>query len=280
MKTTQPLIVVGLDRSEADHGVLASAARIAARMNARLLLVHAAPIPRAVMEAFATPIASLEKTMLDEAQAYVDAAAKALPPAMVAVALASYGVAWSSLCDAAKRHAAKLVVVGARGHRRTHLLGSTATVVVNHSPCSVYVARDRPGKDTERVLAGLDGSDLSTLVLGEAAAFAHGEQRRVLIFRAIEPDSVPAREAAAAERAKLELAAYASKVEARAPVDLHVRAGVAWSALCDAARDYDVDLLVIGAHGHGAAKRLLGTTAARVVVHAAQSVLVARGSST
>ena len=42
------------------------------------------------------------------------------------------------------------------------------------------------------------------------------------------------------------------------------------------AKELDVDLVVIGSHGHGAIDRILGSTAAKIVNHADRSVLVVR----
>ena len=53
-------------------------------------------------------------------------------------------------------------------------------------------------------------------------------------------------------------------------------AGEGADAICSAAREHDVDLIVIGSHGYGILDRLLGTTAAKVVNHADRSVLVVR----
>jgi nucleotide-binding universal stress UspA family protein len=60
----------------------------------------------------------------------------------------------------------------------------------------------------------------------------------------------------------------------------------AWSAssphspprddICRTARELDVDLIVIGPHGYRGLDRVLGTTAAKVVNHAARNVLVVR----
>lgn len=52
--------------------------------------------------------------------------------------------------------------------------------------------------------------------------------------------------------------------------------GVAWDAIGWVAKDEDVDLIVIGAHGYGRFERMIGTTASRVVHHADRSVLVVR----
>jgi universal stress protein F len=52
--------------------------------------------------------------------------------------------------------------------------------------------------------------------------------------------------------------------------------GVPWQAVCSAAVDEHVDLIVIGSHGYGGVDHLLGTTAAKIVNHADRPVLVWR----
>ncbi|NUO53699.1 MAG: universal stress protein, partial [Polyangiaceae bacterium] len=54
------------------------------------------------------------------------------------------------------------------------------------------------------------------------------------------------------------------------------RVGTPWASICEAAKECNADLIVIGSHGYGGLDRLLGTTAAKVVNHAECSVLVAR----
>lgn len=44
-----------------------------------------------------------------------------------------------------------------------------------------------------------------------------------------------------------------------------VESGNASDVICAAAREYDADVVVIGAHRYGVLERVLGTTAARVV---------------
>jgi nucleotide-binding universal stress UspA family protein len=72
------------------------------------------------------------------------------------------------------------------------------------------------------------------------------------------------------------LAAAASHVPSESLAGTRVTIGAPWQAICDAARDENVDLIVIGSHGYSAVDRLLGTTAAKVVNHADRSVLVVR----
>jgi nucleotide-binding universal stress UspA family protein len=56
-----------------------------------------------------------------------------------------------------------------------------------------------------------------------------------------------------------------------------VHIGTPWQGICSAADQFHVDLILIGSHGYSGLDRLIGTTAAKVVNHAKQSVLVVRG---
>jgi nucleotide-binding universal stress UspA family protein len=65
-------------------------------------------------------------------------------------------------------------------------------------------------------------------------------------------------------------------VPATVPGKTLVRHGIIYKEILDAAADLDVDLIIIGAHRPSLKDYLLGTNAARVVRHAACSVLVMR----
>ena len=62
--------------------------------------------------------------------------------------------------------------------------------------------------------------------------------------------------------------------------DCHYRTGKASTEICDVARKCDADLIVIATHGHTSLKHLiLGSTAEKIVCHAACPVLVVREAS-
>lgn len=57
----------------------------------------------------------------------------------------------------------------------------------------------------------------------------------------------------------------------------HIRAGRAFDEVCQAARELSADLIVCGTHGYrGMARLLLGSTAEKIVQHAAAPVLIVR----
>src|SRR5262249_7285324 len=74
---------------------------------------------------------------------------------------------------------------------------------------------------------------------------------------------------------------YLDEVAARLPEGMVaatvVHVGTPWQGICATADDQKADLVVIGSHGDSGLDRLIGTTAAKVVNHAKQSVLVVRG---
>jgi len=86
--------------------------------------------------------------------------------------------------------------------------------------------------------------------------------------------------AAVAELLEGEAKKYLDKLALALPPNLVlgtlVHIGSPWSAICQAAEDQNADMIVIGSHGYSGIDKLIGTTAAKVVNHAKQSVLVVR----
>lgn len=137
-----------------------------------------------------------------------------------------------------------------------------------------------------RILVALDGSPRAPGVLAAADALAGRTGARLILFRAVglptdlppaalglSPDELPA---ALQAWARADLERVAATVPAERLEGVHVKLGTPWQAICEAARELDVDLVVIGSHGYGGLDRILGTTAAKVVNHADRSVLVVR----
>ena len=138
----------------------------------------------------------------------------------------------------------------------------------------------------KRILVALDGSPHAHHVLASAVDLAQHTDGKLLLFRAVE---VPMESAALAfslppseleaqmqKAATAGLSDYTKEVPPELLEGARVGVGSAWRAICDAAHDADVDLIVVGSQGYGALERILGTTASRVVNHADRSVLVVR----
>ncbi len=142
----------------------------------------------------------------------------------------------------------------------------------------------------EKILVALDGSPRSPDVLAAAVELAQRTQARLWLYRAVGlPQELPAlafsRSPSDLAPMLLELAEEGlKKYAATVPAELlgGVRASVAipWQGVCEAAKQADADLVVIGSHGYHGLDRVLGTTAARIVNHCDRTVLVVKASPT
>jgi nucleotide-binding universal stress UspA family protein len=137
-----------------------------------------------------------------------------------------------------------------------------------------------------RILVALDNSPRAAAVLASAVEVARRFGGQLVLFRGVGiPLEIPA--AALSQppaalpqlleaTAREELMARSRDLPPEVTPTISVKLGVPWEAICRAAMELDVDLIVIGSHGFSGIDRLLGTTAARVVNHADRPVLVVR----
>ncbi len=138
----------------------------------------------------------------------------------------------------------------------------------------------------KKILVAIDTSAAAPHVLGRAAELAKAFGASVLLVRAVglptelppealsmDPDSVTGLLVKAAER---DLERAAASFPPEIVVERSVQVGTPWRIICDLADDNDVDLVVIGAHGHRLLDRVLGTTTNRVVSHTERSMHIVR----
>lgn len=139
-----------------------------------------------------------------------------------------------------------------------------------------------------RILVGLDGSPRAPKVLEAAARLAELAGGKLVLYRAITVSPDLPREVLVETDRRLEDILLANARDELAHTAAHLRPdllekmvtafAIPWDGICRAAREYEVDLIVIGSHGYGGIDRLLGTTAGKVVNHADRNVLVVRNS--
>ena len=144
----------------------------------------------------------------------------------------------------------------------------------------------------ERIVVGLDGSDVSEIALHTGAELAKGLGVPLHLVRVADLAVVPwgPAEAAAAyaelsdemTEEKREAEEYLESLaaplrQAGQNVTVEVRSGPAAAELCEAAKPSD--LLVVASHGRSGWRRLvLGSVAEEVVKHASAPVLVVRAA--
>jgi nucleotide-binding universal stress UspA family protein len=141
----------------------------------------------------------------------------------------------------------------------------------------------------KRILVALDGSPRAEGVLAAAIAAARTEGGRLFLVRAIGlVGDIPKDLWQTTDEPLLDVmnhraGEYLAKCQTTVPPELQggtrVAVGSPWEAICQTARSYEADLVVVGSHGYSGIDRLLGTTAAKVVNHAPCSVLVVKAAS-
>jgi universal stress protein F len=140
----------------------------------------------------------------------------------------------------------------------------------------------------KRLLVGLDGSPRATKVLEAAARLAELAGGKLVLYRAITVSPDLPREVLVETDRRLEDVLLANARDDLARTAAHLRPelvekvvtafAIPWDGICRAAREGEVDLIVIGSHGYSGIDRILGTTAGKVVNHADRNVLVVRNS--
>lgn len=138
----------------------------------------------------------------------------------------------------------------------------------------------------KRILVAVDSSNRAERVLGAAVRLAEMADAKLVVYRAIGlPPDLPHEmfsltdvrlEDYLLEHAHRELERLLQSVPKARIEKITTSLATAWDGICTAAKENDVDLIVIGSHGYGGLDRLLGTTAGKVVNHADRNVLVVR----
>ena len=138
----------------------------------------------------------------------------------------------------------------------------------------------------KRILVAIDGSPRAATVVAAAARMAELSNASLVLFRAIGvPSDMPQGvltvhgrdlEDVLIGNAHSELEQIAATLPKGRVERIVTPFATAWDGICRAARELDVDLVVIGSHGYGGLDRVIGTTAAKVVNHADRNVLVVR----
>lgn len=138
----------------------------------------------------------------------------------------------------------------------------------------------------KRILVALDASERAPGVLAAAARLAVLADAKLIVFRAIGvPPEMPPElfkvtdvrlEDVLRNNAHTDLSRLVADLPRERVEKIVAELATPWDGICRAAREQDVDLVVIGSHGFGGLDRLLGTTAAKVVNRSDRNVLVVR----
>lgn len=138
-------ILVGVDGSERQSGVLRAAVALARKFSARLLLVRVVGLGTHLpVGALETSPEAVPRLLEEEARQQLEQLEQQwIPAELRAGTRVELGTPWEGIDRLAKDEDVDLIVVGSHGYGGLdRLLGTTAAKVVNHADRSVLVVRD------------------------------------------------------------------------------------------------------------------------------------------
>jgi nucleotide-binding universal stress UspA family protein len=294
-------ILVPIDFSEMSIQAIAPAKRLGQRFDANIHLVHIyefyhpsrymAPTPP--LKPFA--LVGFEQYSTGQLDQRLRALAKKHGlPSDGTCHVESGGSAFHGICALARDLPADLIVTSTHGHTSLKhvFLGSTAERVVQHSPCPVFVARQRGPRSKNglastinNILVPVDFSACSVEGLHYAIAFAARVGAKIILFHAVHlapytsggfAYDLSALEEAARKDAEHQMREFIRMAKlGRVKFETAITIGPPVPEICAFAQNNDVDLIITCTHGRtGLEHILIGSTAERVVRHAYCSVLV------
>ena len=250
------------------------------------LVLAAVELPPSALDI--PPIAEFKRSLLEDARHAANDLVPLLKDRVATVETrAVAGDPRTEIVRVAEEWNADLIVMGARGLGAiaTALLGSVSLAVARHAPCAVLVVRPNP-RPLRSVAVGIDGSENAREAARFLARFPLPASVGVRLVGVVDPPPMP-RTAPVSARPMLQEAIAGVVGERRRALD---------AALESAAKSFDtavrelplgspaeilerlsteVGLIVLGARGLGALKRLLlGSVSERLLRHAACPVLI------
>lgn len=288
-----PEIIVGVDGSPRAEDALSFANRLAAATGANLALLAAfAPGDR--------PSRPARNALRDHASETTGQKLMRMRGLVDRESVTMHAIADRSPARAlhalAERNDAALIVVGSthRGRVGRVLAGSTADRLLHRAPCPVAIVpidyRERNQEHMRDIGVGYDGSEESRAALNGASEIARrlGAQLRVVRVFDASWDATPALMASGHG-----YVAVHRLLERRAREDLErLVAGLPEATVAEAvfppgrparelvAQSEGVDLLVVGARGHGPLRAVLSGGVSRIVIRdaACPAIVVPRGA--
>ena len=285
-------ILCPTDFSPTARHALLCAARLAAQLDAELVVLHAWYVPASRYTGTLLPDDLVSGVRQDAERALansVEEAARAGAPRVASKLVRA--VPWAAIVDTLAQESFDLCLMGTHGRTGASrfLLGSVAEKVIRHAPVSVLAIRPEIDLDgIGHVLCPTDFSSSADHAL-ELATWLVRPGGTVTLLHVIElPLATPGEIAQPALAELLDHGATEALAEraaqmrsARHEVVTRSRVGSpAGQILSALEEDRSVDLVVMGSHGRtGLTRALLGSVAEKVVRHARCAVLVAKPST-
>lgn len=138
-----------------------------------------------------------------------------------------------------------------------------------------------PAFQLKKILVPVDYSERSKKALQYAMPFAKQFGAQIVLLHLVEPyPQIPEMAPVDVENladARKQMGELKKTIDKSVPIESVIRVGVATAGIVEAAKELDIDLVILATQGRsGLAHVLLGSTAERVVRHAPCPVLVVR----
>lgn len=279
-------ILIATDGSPDAHAAAQWLAAFPLPDDTRALVLAAVDLPPSPLDI--PTIAEFTRSLLGDARQAADELVPLLKGRVATVETrAVAGDPRTEIVRVAEEWGADLIVAGARGLGAiaTALLGSVSLAIARHATCPVLIVRPKP-RPLRSVAIAVDGSENGREAARFLARFPLPASVGVRLVGVVEPPPMP-RTAPASARAMLQEAVAFVVGERRRALDAALEA--AEKSFETPARELplgapaetlerlstEVDLIVLGARGLGAVRRLLlGSVSERVLRHAACPVLI------
>ena len=274
-------LLVGVDGSEASFHALRESCKLTGSW---VTVVAVAPFYEGDLRSVWV---SNPRALLTEAcnQALKEAQELADEVGTVINTVCAVGAPHEQIVELAARGSRDLIVMGAKGQSLVEraLLGSVSRRVIGYSPVDVLVVPFKAQVGWSKILLATDGSPPSQKATARALELAqdYGSELTVLTVReSLGWKSEEANLAAVARQdplqdhvAKIALEAKSRNLSAKGLV----LNGTPYNTITELAAQEQIDLIVMGSHGHTGLKRLLmGNVTEKVIGHASCPVLVIR----
>lgn len=287
-------ILLAIDGSKDSRAAVAYLELLPLPPSTAIRIVTVAPVP--VFAVDVTSVPELKGAVIDQAREVVDEVRTGLAErGFVIETDVGVGDPRTEIVRQAEEWKAELVVVGARGLGMVKrlLLGSVSDAVARHAPCAVLIVKARRRR-LGSVLVAVDGSDNSFRAVTFLRSLALPRQTRMRLLGVVErlhyPTTAPRaargqlgeilRELEDERRGELDRALQRAADQLGdkiARVNRYTPAGDPAEEIIVTARDFDTDLVVVGARGRGGiARALLGSVSEKVLHHARCPVLIVK----
>lgn len=277
----RPCVIAAVDFSDISAAVVSSAARTAARLNARCEVVY-------VIEALSGdedrgPLLATLRRWVDgvrreSRQALEDLMQPFTEQGAELSGEVLEGKAFAQVIRRAQQCGSALIVLGGPPPART--LGATAERIVRKSPVPVLVIRQAPATGYRNLLVGVDFSEEANSALCQSLDLMEPDGR-ITVCHVLNTWGLPRGDDEVSRAQEVLEARARTWVDRRAPgsrVEIRVEIGRPAPTLLGMIQSEGIDLLAIGSRGRGRfAHFLLGSVAEAAVRKAQCDVLVASG---